>query len=44
MRNCPPILFRFGNQYQNTTLDAVDYADIDLNETNEGDRPSTNEC
>jgi hypothetical protein len=44
MRNCPPILFRFGNQYQNTTLDAVDYADIDLNKTNEGDRPSTNEC
>ena len=44
MRYYSPLFFRFGNQYQNTTLDAVDYADIDLNETNEGDRPSTNEC
>jgi len=44
IRNCPFIWFRFGNQYQDTKLDTVDYADIDVSYTKEGEQPSTNNC
>ena len=44
IRNCPFIWFRFGNQYQDTKLDTVDYADIDVSNTKEGEQPSTNNC
>ena len=44
IRNCPFIWFRFGNQYQDTKLDTVDYADIDVSHTKEGEQPSTNNC
>lgn len=44
IRNCPFIWFRFGNQDQDTKLDTVDYADIDVSHTKEGEQPSTNNC
>jgi hypothetical protein len=44
VRNCPFIWFRFGNQDQDTKLDTVDYADIDVSHTKEGEQPSTNNC
>jgi hypothetical protein len=44
VRNCPFIWFKFGNQYQDTKLDTVDYADIDVSHTKEGEQPSTNNC
>lgn len=44
IRNCPFIWFRFGNQYQDTKLDTVDYADIDVSHNKEGEQPSTNNC
>lgn len=44
VRNCPFIWFRFGNQYQDTKLDTVDYADIDVSHTKEGEQPSINNC
>lgn len=44
IRNCPFIWFRFGNQYQDTKLDTVDYADIDVSHNKEGEQPSTNKC
>jgi hypothetical protein len=44
VRNCPAIWFRFGNTYQDTKLDTVDYADIDVSHTKEGEQPSTNNC
>jgi len=44
IRNCPFIWFRFGNQYQDTKLDTVDYADIEVSHNKEGEQPSTNNC
>lgn len=44
IRNCPFIWFRFGNQYQDTKLNTVDYADIDVSHNKEGEQPSTNNC
>ena len=44
VRNCPFIWFSFGNTYQDTKLDTVDYADIDASHTKEGEQPSTNNC
>ena len=44
IRNCPSIWFRFGNTYEDTKLDTVDYADIDVSHTKEGEQPSTNKC
>lgn len=44
VRNCPFIWFSFGNTYQDTKLDTVDYADIDVSHTKEGEQPSTNNC
>ena len=44
VRNCPFVWFNFGNQYQGTKLDTVDYADIDVSYTKEGEQPSTNKC
>lgn len=43
LRNCPNIWFSFGNTYQETKLDTVDYADIDVSETII-DKPNTNNC
>jgi hypothetical protein len=44
IRNCPFIWFSFGNKYEDTKLDTVDYADIDVSHTKEGEQPSTNNC
>ena len=44
IRNCPFIWFSFGNKYENTKIDTVDYADIDVSSTKEGEQPSTNNC
>ena len=44
VRNYPFIWFSFGNTYQDTKLDTVDYADIDVSHTKEGEQPSTNNC
>jgi hypothetical protein len=44
IRNCPFIWFTFGNKYEDTKLDTVDYADIDVSHTKEGEQPSTNDC
>ena len=44
VRNCPFIWFQFGNTNQDTKLDVVDYADIDVSHTKEGEQPSTNNC
>ena len=44
VRNCPFIWFQFGNTNQDTKLDVVDYADIDVSHTKEGEQPSTNKC
>ena len=44
IRNCPFIWFRFGNTLEDTKLDTVDYADIDVSHTKEGEQPSTYEC
>ena len=44
VRNCPFIWFTFGNTNQDTKLDTVDYADIDVSHTKEGEQPSTNKC
>ena len=43
IRDCPFIWFKFGNELLNTTLDTVDYADIDLSEIKPGDKPN-NTC
>ena len=40
IRNCPVIWFKFGNQDQETKLDTVDYADIDVSKTISGDKPN----
>lgn len=44
IRNCPSIWFKFGNRYEDTKLDTIDYADIDTSSTNKDDQPSTNNC
>lgn len=44
VRNCPFIWFSFGNRYEDTKLDTIDYADIDASHTKEGEQPSTNNC
>lgn len=44
IRNCPFIWFRFSNKYEDTKLDTVDYADIDVSHNKEGEQPSTNNC
>ena len=44
IRNCPFIWFRFSHKYEDTKLDTVDYADIDVSHNKEGEQPSTNEC
>lgn len=43
IRNCPVIWFTFGNQNQETKLDTVDYADIDVSSNKADDKP-TNNC
>ena len=43
IRNCPVIWFSFGNQYLETKLDTVDYADIDVSSNRADDKP-TNKC
>lgn len=44
IRNCPLIWFRFSHKYEDTKLDTVDYADIDVSHNKEGEQPSTNKC
>lgn len=44
MRNCPFIWFKFGNTDQETKLDTVDYADIDVSSTKEGEKLDLNNC
>lgn len=44
IRNCPFIWFRFSHKYEDTKLDTVDYADIDVSHNKEGEQPSTNKC
>lgn len=45
IKNCPKIWwFKIGNSYQDTTLDTVDYADIDTSTTSTSDEPKTNNC
>jgi len=44
IRNCPFIWFSFGNKQEDTKLDTVDYADIDVSHNKEGEQPSTNKC
>ena len=44
IRNCPLIWFKFKNQLQDTNLDNVDYADIDIPAEVEKDTPNTNNC
>jgi hypothetical protein len=43
LRNCPFLWFSFGNTYQETKLDTVDYADIDVSKTIT-DKPDSNNC
>ena len=40
IRNCPSIWFKFGNQYLDTSIANVDYADIDLSKIKGGDTPN----
>lgn len=40
IRNCPSIWFKFGNQYLDTSIANVDYADIDLSKIRGGDTPN----
>lgn len=45
--NCPhlPLFsFRFGNKFEDTFIDNVDYADIDAGSADEDSQPSTNNC
>lgn len=44
IRNCPTLWFSLGNSYEDTTLDTVDYADIDTSVTTNTDAPTTNNC
>lgn len=43
LKNCPVIWFKISNSYSNTTLDTVDYADIDATVT-EKESTSTKDC
>lgn len=43
LRNCPSLWFSLGNRYNDTKLDTVDYADIDVSHTNK-DMPLLNNC
>jgi hypothetical protein len=40
IRNCPSIWFKFGNQYLDTSIANVDYADIDLSKNKGDDIPN----
>lgn len=42
--NCPFIWFKFGNADQETKLDTVDYADIDVTSINDDEKPNLNNC
>ena len=44
IRNCPRIWFKLGTDYSDTKLDTVDYADIIVKETKEGESPKLNNC
>lgn len=44
IRNCPFIWFKFGNRDQETKLDTVDYADIDVSEIKGDEKPDLNNC
>lgn len=44
IKNCPVIWFRFGNQYEETKIDTVDYADIDVSTTRAGEQPKNDKC
>ena len=44
IKNCPSIWFKFKNKLQDTTLDNVDYADIDVPTEEKKDKPNTNNC
>lgn len=39
IEDCPILWFRFGNEYENTKLDTVDYADIDTSGIIAGEKP-----
>ena len=39
LEDCPILWFRFGNEYENTKLDTVDYADIDTSQIMPGEKP-----
>ena len=39
IEDCPILWFRFGNEYENTKLDTVDYADIDTSQIMPGEKP-----
>lgn len=41
MRNCPAIWLKFGNQFEESKLDTVDYADIDAGQTDDNDEPKS---
>ena len=42
IRNCPTVWFRFGNLNQETKLDTVDYADIDVSSLKKDITPNNN--
>ena len=44
IKNSTSIWFKFKNKLQDTTLDNVDYADIDVPTEEEKDKPNTNNC
>lgn len=44
IRNCPTIWFKFSNRLEDTTLDTVDYADIDTSELSEEEKLKLNNC
>ena len=44
IRNCPYIWFRFGNRDEQTKLDIVDYADIDVSDMKNNEKPNVNNC
>lgn len=43
IKNCPSIWFKLGNKLEDTSLDTVDYADIEITSNNK-EQPSTNNC
>jgi len=44
VNNCPSVWLKFGNKFQDTTLDTVDYADIDTTVNEKDNMPSINNC